>query len=415
MCQLNAIIVVLLVPFYVSNAANLPVEDTTDALVDNYDPNSDETFDPQRDYADFKSSYEKLYKMSGPGFVLPSSLQQKSWQSLQQIPLDEADPDVDADDSTNPSDMGQGPNDITTTLPPQIEQQTTFAENGAMRSMNDIVKSTPRPIALISYEQSMPNAELLMRKPFDSTTDSKSDDDLTSETGHTAQLAPVVFVQNEANIHNESADYVNDEAIETNYSQPITSIPFPMDTTITSLPSSPVFISTRPPTNLFPMTSTVAIAGVAIQPTVATQTTSAQALNPPPGKKSKKIEALPRIYKYSADEIVRKYLDDTFLRAPLATLINTAPEPLRKAKMLWKSALRPNTPIDIILVAFNSSGKHMIVTKNYLISFFVAHFAIHLIRCTNQEDTGRNEKINANWTLHAKCKIFKFYEGPPVY
>lgn len=403
MHQLNAIIVVLLVPFYVSSAANLPVEDTTDAIADIYDPNSDETFDPQKDYADFKSSYEKFYKMSGPG-VLPSSLQQKSWQSLQQIPLDEADPDVDADDSTNPSDMGQEPNDITTTLPPQIEQQTTtnlFMENGAMRSMNDIVKSTPRPVALTSYERSMPNAELLMRKPFDPTNDNKSDDDLTIETGHAVQQAPVVFVQNEANIHNESADYVNDEAIETNYSQPITSIPYSMDTTITSLPSSPVFISTRPPTNLFPMTTTVAAAAAAAaQPTIATLT-SGQASNPSSAKKSKKIEALPRVYKYSADEIVRKYLDDTFLRAPLATLINTAPEPLRKAKMLWKSALRPNTPIDIILVAFNSSGKHMI-SRKLSTTFSLCHE--YILYGAQIRRHWPNEKINANWTLHVMCK-----------
>lgn len=383
---------VLLVPFYVSSAANLPVEDAKDSVADIYDPNSDETFDPQKDYADFKSSYEKLYKMSGPGFVLPPSLQQKSWQSLQQIPADEIDADVDADESTNPSDLGQEPSDITTTLPPQIEQQTTmnlFAENAAMRSINDIVKSTPRTIPLASYEHTMPNAELLMRKQFDPSKDNRSDDELIGEMGNGAQQAPVVFVQNEPNVHNESADYVNDEAIETNYSQAITSIPYSMDTTITSLPSSPVFISTRQPTNLFSTISSVtaSAAAVAAPPTIATQSTNSQTQNPSSAKKSKKIEALPRVYKYSADEIVRKYLDDTFLRAPLATLINTAPEPLRKSKILWKSALRPNTPIDIVLVAFNSSGKHM---------------KLLLIFSHNTFDTSLNgrhwpiEKINAN-------------------
>lgn len=376
MHQFNKILVMVLVPFYMTHGANVPVEDTTDAMVDVYDPmGSDETYDPQKDYADFKSSYEKLYKMSGPpGFMSPPSMQQKQWQ-----PIEEIEPE--GDETTNPSN--DDASDITTTITPQTEQQTTvrlFAENVVMRSMNDIVKSTQRPVTLATYEQSPPNAELLMRKSaltFDpmSSDNNKSDEDLINETGNTAQQAPVVFMPNESNIHNESVDYVNDEAIETNYSQPITSVPYSMDTTITSLPSSPVFISTRSPNGPF-STSTL------ISPVTMTDDISI-APPPPPeplagvqsitpnqsvGKKSKKIEALPRVYKYSADEIVRKYLDDTFLRAPLATLINTAPEPLRKSKILWKSALRPNTPIDIVLVAFNSSGKIMIdinKTNNY--------------------------------------------------
>ncbi|XP_055323412.1 uncharacterized protein LOC129578614 isoform X2 [Sitodiplosis mosellana] len=368
MHRFNKILVMVLVAFYMSHAANVPVEYTTDTMADVYDPTgSDETFDPQKDYADFKSSYEKFYKMPGPPFMMPPSLQQRPWQ-----PIEEIEPEI-AMETTNPSaDDDNDTGDITTTIPPQTEQQTTiklFAENVAMRSMNGIVKSTQRTNTLASYEQTAPNAELLMSKPalpfVPSIIDNQSDEDLVNETGNAAQQAPqVIFVQNDSNIHNESADYVNDEAIETNYSQPITSVPYSMDTTITSLPSSPVYISTRPPNSLQFSTSTLTS-----PVTLADDGPLAPAPAPAPlagtqvviptqsmGKKSKKIEELPRVYKYSADEIVRKYLDDTFLRAPLATLINTAPEPLRKAKTLWKSALRPNTPIDIVLVAFNSSG-----------------------------------------------------------
>lgn len=366
----------VLVPcFCMSHAANVPVEDTTDTVADVYDPmSSDETYDPQKDYADFKSSYEKLYKMAGPTFMLPSSLQPKPWQ-----PIEEIEPEIAAD-TTNPSNDdadNEDSGDITTTIPPQTEQETTiklFAENVAMRSMNDIVKSTQRTNTLASYEQTAPNVELLMRKPAlpfaPTSVDNNGDEDLANETGNAAQQAPqVAFIPNESNIHNESADYVNDEAIETNYSQPITSVPYSMDTTITSLPSSPVYIATRPPSSLPFSTSTLTSpvtmaddAPLALDPAPPAPAPLAgtQVIIPTQsvGKKSKKIEALPpRVYKYSADEIVRKYLDDTFLRAPLATLINTAPEPLRKAKTLWKSALRPNTPIDIVLVAFNSSGK----------------------------------------------------------
>lgn len=371
MQQLNKLIVVLFVQFYSLNAANLgvgPVEDTTDSIVDIYDPSSDETFDPQKDYADFKSSYEKLYQISGSPYIIPS-MQQKSWPSFQPV---SGDANIDTDESTNPIDITQDANDLSTTIPPQIDQQTTmkfFPENAAIRSMNDFVKSTQRPTAFPPFQPyGSDGGELLKRKPspmFDSLGDTKTEDDLVNETGNSVR--PVIYAQNESNLHNESADYVNDEAIETNYSQPITSIPYAMETTITSLPSSPVFISTRPPTNLFssnPLTSTVSAATAPTDEIVPNQSV---------GKKSKKIEALPRIYKYSADEIVRKYLDDTFLRAPLATLINTAPEPLRKAKILWKSALRPNTPVDIVLVAFNSSGKHHTFNRQKIFSIIISN------------------------------------------
>lgn len=335
-------------PFYVSNAINwdsVPVEETTDAIIDVYDP-SDEPFDPQtqRDLADFKTSYEKLYKISGSSYVLPSMQQQPN-----------ADDEIE--ESTNTGDFEAHANDISTTIQPFIEQQTTnqlFVENGAMRSMNDILRSTQRPIALAPYEHYAPNVDPIKRKPtptIEPVSDDKSEGDLVNETGNSGQQS-VVFVQNDSNIHNETADYVNDEAIETNYTQPMTSIPYSMDTTIASQPSSPVFISTRPPSNPI-STSTMTSTIVAPAPPATDEIMPNQSIS----KKAKKIEAVPRVYKYSADEIVRKYLDDTFLRAPLATLINTAPEPLRKAKILWKSALRPNTPVDIVLVAFNSSGK----------------------------------------------------------
>lgn len=392
MQQFKKLMVVVFLHFYSLNAANLgvvPTEDTTDSIVDMYDPSSDETFDPQKDYADFKSSYEKLYQISGSPYVIPS-MQQKSWPSYQAA---SGDVNIDTEESTNPSDITQDANDLSTTVPPQIDQQTTMKfspENAAIRTMNDIVKSTQRPIAYPPYQPYETDGELLKRKPsptFDSYSDIKTEDDLINDTGNSVR--PVVFAQNESNLHNESADYVNDEAIDTNYSQSITSIPYAMDTTITSLPSSPVFISTRPPTHLFssntPASTVSAATAAATDEIVPNQSI---------GKKSKKIEALPpRIYKYSADEIVRKYLDDTFLRAPLATLINTAPEPLRKAKILWKSALRPNTPVDIVLVAFNSSGKQFEQKIKIIICDIIAYNKPQTIpEC---QSTGKIEATNA--------------------
>lgn len=322
---------IVMVLFCALILATSKAEDATDASVDVLDPlDSDETFDPQRDYADIKSSYEKLYRMSGPPFMLPPSMQQKPWQPYQS-PIEDVDiegdtADTNAEESTNLSDIGQDTSDTpATTIQPQIEPQTTnklFTESGAMRSINDIVKSTQRSISLASYEQMAPNAELLMRKPYltpETIDGNQNEDDLVNETSIAGKQS-VVFIPNDANIHNESTDYVMDEA---NNSQPITSIPNSMDTTITSQSSSPVsFISTRPPN---------------------------------------KFEAQPRVYKYNAHEIVRKYFEDIFIRAPLAVLINTAPEPLRKSKLLWTAVLKPNTSIDIVLVAFNSSGKRILL------------------------------------------------------
>lgn len=205
----------------------------------------------------------------------------------------------------------------------------------------------------------------------DNDNNDKDNEDSVNEMGEPIEQDTVDNLPNEVTIRNESSDYVNDEAAaaaaDSNYTQPITVKSYAMETTMAAiLPTPPVFVSTRTPINTLIVNTPTSVT-VAAAPTIAAAASAATAPtasttdeitpNQTTGKKSKKIEALPRIYKYSADEIVRKYLDDSYLRAPLATLINTAPEPLRKTKLLWKSALRPNTPINIVLVAFNSSGK----------------------------------------------------------
>lgn len=401
------VVVVLCIPFSAisaTNADSITNEETTDTMmIDVYAPSSDETFDPQKDYADFKTSYEKLYKISGSPYELPSMQQQQQQQNSRLMHdsqmsatavIDDMMDTEESDDTTNSSDIGSDANDIQTTIPPPIEQQTTIhllAENVGMRSINDILKSTQRPIGASSYasfKQLTPNADFVKRKPnnpiFDHMNNNNSDnndneDALNEMGGEPTETDTVDSLPNEVTIRNESSDYINDEAAavaaaapassaDSNYTQPITVKSYPMETTMAAmLPTPPVFVSTRTPINtLIANTPPISAVTVAAIPTVAaataaaapTATTDEITPNQTNGKKSKKIEALPpRIYKYSADEIVRKYLDDSYLRTPLATLINTAPEPLRKTKLLWKSALRPNTAINIVLVAFNSSGE----------------------------------------------------------
>lgn len=77
----------------------------------------------------------------------------------------------------------------------------------------------------------------------------------------------------------------------------------------------------------------------------------------------------PKIFKYNAEDVLQRFLDDAYIRKPMAALIDTSPNVLRKTKLLWKSALRPNSPLDIVLVAFNSSGKPFLYTRNFLNHF----------------------------------------------
>lgn len=91
-------------------------------------------------------------------------------------------------------------------------------------------------------------------------------------------------------------------------------------------------------------------------PTLTTTTTIATLVT----RRKKNQTSPPRIFKYSADETLRLLLNDSFIRAPMAALIDTSAEVLRKTKTLWKTALQPQTALDIVLVAFNSSGKPII-------------------------------------------------------
>lgn len=69
--------------------------------------------------------------------------------------------------------------------------------------------------------------------------------------------------------------------------------------------------------------------------------------------------------KQNANEILQRLLDDQYIRTPMAALIDTSAEALRKSKMLWKAALRPQAPLDIVLVAYNSTGMYTSVGVVY--------------------------------------------------
>lgn len=72
---------------------------------------------------------------------------------------------------------------------------------------------------------------------------------------------------------------------------------------------------------------------------------------------SKKEPKQIKIYKMSPNEILRNLVDDLHLRSPVAALVDKKSNPLAKAQRLWKAALRPNTPLDIVLVTYDSTGQ----------------------------------------------------------
>lgn len=63
-----------------------------------------------------------------------------------------------------------------------------------------------------------------------------------------------------------------------------------------------------------------------------------------------------RTYKSSADQVLRQFVENVYLRHPLACIIDTTESNLRKAQMLWNATLRSNVPLDMLLSSYNSTG-----------------------------------------------------------
>lgn len=103
--------------------------------------------------------------------------------------------------------------------------------------------------------------------------------------------------------------------------------------------------------------------------TTTTTSTSQTTVEPlvtlmPSTRVSTKSTATPRIkmgktiktYKSSADQVLRQFVENGYLRQPLACIIDTTESNLRKAQMLWNATLRSNAPLDILLSGYNSTG-----------------------------------------------------------
>lgn len=72
-------------------------------------------------------------------------------------------------------------------------------------------------------------------------------------------------------------------------------------------------------------------------------------------KQGKKIH----IKKLLPHEQLRNYIEDAYIRMPLAVIVDPSPAALDKTKNLWGDTLRSNIAIKIVLVSLNSSGEFL--------------------------------------------------------
>lgn len=84
-----------------------------------------------------------------------------------------------------------------------------------------------------------------------------------------------------------------------------------------------------------------------------TLTTLAPSLIPTNRKPRPKI-----FHKMTPEEFLKTFVEDSHLRTPVAALVDRKANSLLKSKRLWRAALRPNTPLDIVLVSYDSAGEN---------------------------------------------------------
>lgn len=83
---------------------------------------------------------------------------------------------------------------------------------------------------------------------------------------------------------------------------------------------------------------------------IATTTIASPLIRSKQGKQIQIVKLLPH-------EALRNFIEDPYIRTPLATLVDTSKDSLNQTKAFWKEALRSNAALDVVLLAFNSSGK----------------------------------------------------------
>lgn len=107
------------------------------------------------------------------------------------------------------------------------------------------------------------------------------------------------------------------------------------------------------PAAFFPQPSTVPPSVV-----VAPSSSSSSSPTTTRSKQGKKIH----IKKLLPHEQLRNYIEDAYIRMPLAVIVDPSPAALDKTKNLWGDTLRSNIAIKIVLVSLNSSGESFLLS-----------------------------------------------------
>uniref|UniRef100_T1PAI3 VWFA domain-containing protein n=1 Tax=Musca domestica TaxID=7370 RepID=T1PAI3_MUSDO len=107
-------------------------------------------------------------------------------------------------------------------------------------------------------------------------------------------------------------------------------------------------------------TTTASTATTSTSTTTSTTTSKTLPANPPPQPPpttSKTINAVAGTSRRHLlpHEQLRNYIEDAYIRMPLAVIVDPSAESLEKTKALWNEALRANLNIKIILVTLNES------------------------------------------------------------
>lgn len=335
----------ILLPFVVIQATETVADEVTMSAdvpsYDYYDPqNSEEAY---REYNNFQNSFVRQYTEIEAEDHLPTTTMATNVD--------------DDDESVAITVPGVG----TTELPLTMAEHSSIDSNESINNKTTTrdtngTQSQPKPVESIAMEtddepvfhRSIVNDENAIHKvlpaaisynrneSFNNSDDYYVNDDVGPNDGNTG-VTEITDDTGNANANQP-------QQITTQYLEDMTSLP---------IASPSIFQTTRSP----PLPATYTTSAATASP-VTVSNSNSNGIFGNGRKVAKKIDAPTRVYKYNADEILRKYLDDTYIRSPMASLISTSPAALRKAKILWKSSLRANTPIDFVLLSFNSSGKN---------------------------------------------------------
>lgn len=255
MSALNVSILVLILMNSVSYGQELNlvagVETTTPDAFEAFEA-AEETIDPQKEYAQFRSAYEKLYKYSSHSKDI----------GYQQIVDDSEHRFMTTNRNIEHSSNDDNDSVSTTTTVPHNDDK--YIQGNESTPNNETNESNAEP----KQSNGFSSDYLLSRlsEPIDSTNSNEFADESNGDHSNKLekniqQNMAVYFVQNDAsNIghkENDSIDYVNDDGNENeeNASQPIT-LPYLTDTTISSIPSAVNHLQTNVPAVNVPSTTT---------------------------------------------------------------------------------------------------------------------------------------------------------------